>query len=124
MGKRDGDMHIYIYTGKCSHSYVLVNATIHSLSFRDFLPYRKDGNTCMPASYRAVQGPKDKGNFPHALTTAVVNDHAPGRLLAVGLCRSLHGIQLSRPFSMGGRFLKELPTSQEARRARTSLGSL
>lgn len=36
----------------------------------------------MPASYRAAQGTEDKCDLPHALTTAVVNDQALGRLLA------------------------------------------
>ena len=46
MGKREGDIYIYIYWQMLTHSFVLANAAIHSLSFRDFLSYRRDGNMC------------------------------------------------------------------------------
>lgn len=43
---KEGGRHIYIYWQMLTHSFVLANAAIHSLSFRDFLSYRRDGNMC------------------------------------------------------------------------------
>lgn len=76
----------------------------------------------MPASYRAAQGPKDKCNLPHALTTAVVNDQGLGTLLE-GCVESLWDTVVSAFFT-GREISKRTATFQEAKKARSLLGSL
>lgn len=69
----------------------------------------------MPASYRAAQGPKDKSNLPHTLTTAVVNNQGLGRLLE-GCVESLWDSVVSA-FHWEGDFKKScyLPGGQEGK---------
>lgn len=76
----------------------------------------------MPASYRAAQGPEDKCNFLHALTTSMVNDQASDRLLE-GYTESPWNSVVSA-FFVGRELSKRAATFQEAKRARSLLGSL
>lgn len=76
----------------------------------------------MPASYRAAQGPEDKCYLPYALTTAVVNAQALGRLL--GGCAEFPWDSVVSAFFIGREVSRRAATFQEAKRARSLLGSL
>lgn len=120
-GGAEGGRHAYMYWQMLTHSYVLANTTILSLSFREFLLYRRGNNMCQHPTEQ-LKGPRTRVTFHIPLPLLVVNAQALGRLLRG--CAEFPWDSFVSAFFVGREVSKRAATFQEAKRARSLLGSL